>query len=72
LEAGTCGSIARGRASIKRRSGWTFVATDVSAAAEHLSACEVERCDKVEPLPEGMAAFWIKNPAGVVHLVTDN
>jgi len=25
----------------------------------------------LEPLPEGMKAFWIKNPAGVVHLVTE-
>jgi len=23
-------------------------------------------------LPDGMAAFWIKNPAGCVHLVTES
>ena len=26
---------------------------------------------EVEALPEGMAAFWIKNPAAAVHLVTE-
>jgi hypothetical protein len=45
--------------------------TDIAAAAEHLKAAHITRCDEVEPLPEGMAAFWIKNPAGVVHLVTE-
>jgi len=45
--------------------------TDIAAAAEHFKAAHITRCDEVEPLPEGMAAFWIKNPAGVVHLVTE-
>jgi hypothetical protein len=45
--------------------------TDLDAAAEHLRAASITRCDEIEPLPESMAAFWIKNPAGVVHLVTE-
>ena len=45
--------------------------TDIAAAAEHLKAAHITRCDEVEPLPEGMKAFWIKNPVGVVHLVTE-
>ena len=48
------------------------IARDVSAAAERLRRNGVTRCDEVEPLPEGMAAFWIKNPAGVVHLVAES
>jgi len=45
--------------------------TDIAAAAEHLKAAHITRCDEVKTLPEGMAAFLIKNPAGVVHLVTE-
>ena len=45
--------------------------THLAAAANHLQEAHITRCDEVEPLPERMAAFWIKNPAGVVHLVTE-
>ena len=45
--------------------------TDIAAAADQLKAAHITRCDEIEPLPDGMAAFWIKNPAGVVHLVTE-
>lgn len=48
------------------------IAQDVMAAAEHLKAHAVERCDDVETLPDGMTAFWIRNPAGVVHLVAES
>ena len=44
--------------------------TDLQAADEQLKAANIRRCDEVEALPGGMKAFWIKNPAGVVHLVT--
>ncbi len=46
--------------------------TDLTAAAEHLKSSEVIRCDDIEQLPTGMHAFWIKNPAGIVHLVTES
>ena len=45
--------------------------TDLPAAQERLKEAGMLRCDEVEALPEGMKAFWIKNPAGVVHLVTE-
>lgn len=49
---------------------WLELRTDdVAAAAEHLQAHRVVRCDAIEPLPEGLAGFWIANPAGIVHLV---
>lgn len=48
------------------------IARDVTEAAENLKIHAVERCDGVELLPDGMSAFWIKNPAGVVHLVTES
>ena len=58
--------------SIAKAEVWLEVAThDLAAASSHLAANGVERCDEVEALPEGMAAFWIKDPAAVVHLVTE-
>lgn len=46
-----------------------LVTSDVDAAALHLAAAGVVRCDAIEPLPEGMQAFWISSPASIVHLV---
>jgi len=43
--------------------------TDHEAAAGHLAAAGVTRCDAVEPLGEGFAGFWIMNPANIVHMV---
>lgn len=49
---------------------WLQVRTpDLAAAMAHLREAGIEPCDEVEPLPEGFEAHWIKNPAGVVHLV---
>lgn len=42
--------------------------TDTTTAAEHLAATGTTRCDEIEPLGES-PAFWISNPAGIVHLV---
>ncbi len=42
---------------------------DHDAAAMHLAAAGVPRCDAVEDLGEGFAGFWIVNPANIVHLV---
>ena len=58
--------------TIEKSEVWLEVSThDLAAASSHLAANGVERCDEVEALPEGMAAFWIKDPAAVVHLVTE-
>lgn len=46
-----------------------IVAEDVDEAASELLAAGVERCDEVEPLPEGFRGFWIRSPAGLVNLV---
>ncbi|MCC3761782.1 VOC family protein [Glycomyces sp. TRM65418] len=42
---------------------------DVELAADHLAAHGVEPQDELEPLPPGMTAHWITNPAGIPHLV---
>lgn len=58
--------------TIEKSEVWLEVAThDLAAASSHLAANGVTRCDEVEALPKGMVAFWIKNPASVVHLVTE-
>lgn len=49
---------------------WLELTTDdAKAAAAHLAAAGVVRCDEIEALPDGMQAFWIASPADVVHLV---
>lgn len=49
---------------------WLQVTTDdTNAAAEHLAAHDVARCDDVEPLGT-TSAFWISSPSAVVHLVS--
>lgn len=48
-----------------------LVTDDLEAAAKHFADHEVSRCDEVEELPEGFRGFWIKNPAGLVHLVSE-
>jgi len=50
---------------------WLQLTTqDTAAAAQHLAAAGVARCDEVEPLPESASAFWISSPASIVHLVS--
>lgn len=48
---------------------WLEVVTDnIQAASAHLKSAGIVRCDEIEPLPKGMKAFWVSNPASVVHL----
>lgn len=50
---------------------WLQLTTqDTAAAAQHLAAAGVVRCDEIEPMPEGASAFWISSPASIVHLVS--
>jgi hypothetical protein len=52
---------------------WLELRTDsLDSAAEELKAPGVVRCDDIEKLPEGMRAFWIKSPGGIIHLITEN
>ncbi|GAA4853642.1 VOC family protein [Luteimonas vadosa] len=51
---------------------WLEVVTDdVEQAAAYLERSGCARRDGIEPLPEGMAAFWISSPANIIHLVCD-
>ncbi|XRQ06189.1 VOC family protein [Actinomadura welshii] len=42
---------------------------DVDRATAHLAAHGVGVQDELEPLPAGLDAHWISNPAGVPHIV---
>ena len=55
---------------ISQAETWFEVVTnDIEAAAEHLKAAGVVRCDEIEPLPQGFQAFWVSSPASIIHLV---
>lgn len=48
---------------------WLELITDDAEAAEYLASQGYVRQDELEPLPEDFKAFWVSNPAAVVHLV---
>jgi catechol 2,3-dioxygenase-like lactoylglutathione lyase family enzyme len=48
---------------------WLEVNTsDITASAQHLQQAGVVRRDEIEPL--GFEAFWVSNPAGIIHLIS--
>ena len=50
---------------------WLEICTDdPKLAAEHLRHEKIDRCDDIEPLPEGFNGFWISSPCNIVHLIT--
>ena len=50
---------------------WLDIGTnDTKAAARHLAAQGVTRCDAIEELPKDFDGFWIANAAGIVHIVS--
>lgn len=52
---------------------WLEVVTsDISKASEYLKEQDCHRRDEIEPLPEGLKAFWVANPANIIHLVSSN
>lgn len=50
---------------------WLDIGTnDTKAAAKHLAAEGVVRCDAIEELPKNFDGYWIANSAGIVHIVS--
>lgn len=50
---------------------WLEILTnDTTEAKLHLANNKVQRCDEIEPLPDGFDGFWIRSPSPIVHLVT--
>jgi catechol 2,3-dioxygenase-like lactoylglutathione lyase family enzyme len=57
-------------AGLSQAETWLEIITnDIAAAAAHLEAAGVVRCDAIEPLPDGFQAFWVSSPASIIHLV---
>jgi catechol 2,3-dioxygenase-like lactoylglutathione lyase family enzyme len=59
---------------VARSDVWLELRTDdLDRATHHLAAAEIHPCDEVEPLDgdAGRTSHWIRNPAGVVHLVAE-
>ena len=46
-----------------------IVADDIEAADIYLSEMGCDRCDEVEPLPNGFKGFWVRGPGSVIHLI---
>ncbi len=57
--------------SVDRTEVWLeFETDDLAAARQRLAQVGIEPCDDVEPFPGiGETAHWIRDPAGVVHLL---
>lgn len=57
--------------NMKHSEIWLEINTNnTKSAAEYLKVKGIHRRDEVEKLPEGLDAFWISNPANVIHLVS--
>ena len=46
-----------------------IVTNDIGAASVYLKEQGCHRRDDIEPLPEGLNAFWISSPSNIIHLV---
>ena len=58
--------------SLSHAEVWLELRTDdLESAAEHFSSQSIVRCDDIEVLPDEFRGFWIKNPASLVHLVSE-
>ncbi len=57
---------------LERGEVWLEISVeDYRAAADHLLAHGVAGDATIEPLAEDFRGFWIRNPAGLVHLVAE-
>ncbi len=52
---------------------WLEIRTDnLEEAAAHFEKHGVLRCDEIEKLPPNFEGFWIANPSGAIHLVSQD
>ncbi len=59
-------------AGISQAEVWLEVLTnDIEAAADYFKQTDCVRRDEIEPLPEGLKAFWLASPANIIHLVNE-
>jgi len=51
---------------------WLEVVTDdIELASEYLEESSCIRRDEIESLPDGFRAFWLANPANIIHLINE-
>lgn len=51
---------------------WLEILTDdIESASAYFEAKNCIRRDEIEPLPKGFKAFWLANPANIIHLITE-
>ena len=49
---------------------WLEILTDdIDLASAYFKDRNCVRRDEIEPLPEGMKAFWLSSPYNIIHLV---
>lgn len=59
-------------AGISQAEIWLEVVTDdIETASTYLADKDCSRRDDIEPLPQGFKAFWLANPANIIHLVNE-
>lgn len=57
---------------ISRSEIWLEILTDdIEAASNYFGQTNTVRCDDIEPLPDGLKAFWITNPSNTIHLISE-
>lgn len=60
-------------AGISQAEVWLEIVTnDLDAASEYFKDKKCIRRDEIEPLPDGLKAFWLSSPSNIIHLVNEN
>lgn len=51
---------------------WLEILTDdIESASAYFDENSCIRRDEIEPLPDGFKAFWLANPANIIHLINE-
>ena len=59
-------------AGLSQAEVWLEVVTnDIDLASEYFEESNCVRRDEIEPLPDGFKAFWLANPANIIHLINE-
>ncbi|MFX0059413.1 MAG: hypothetical protein ACFE85_16230 [Candidatus Hodarchaeota archaeon] len=57
---------------VEKTEVWFEIQTDnTEEAKNYFQLTNIERKDEIEELPLEFDGFWISNPAGVIHLITN-
>jgi len=60
------------KSEISQAEIWLEIMTDdIESASAYFEESNCVRRDEIEPLPEGFKAFWLANPANIIHLINE-